>query len=136
MSPRTKMIMLISGLVFIITSCDVTEPASNQAEVERRNDRILIVDQTGKKWDVTHAVETYGMAAERFQFGIGPFAIRPILEPQMLNPGDAGYPGRTSTFIVIGFDYNGEQRAYPLSVMNQHEVADEQFGNTHVAVAY
>ena len=113
-----------------------TNGPDGDARVVQRDDRILIVDRTGKEWDVTHAVQKYGFVAENFQFGLGPFAIRPILKPEMLSPGDAGYPDPRETFLVLGTVINNEARAYPIPVMTWHEIADESFGETHVAVAY
>jgi len=101
-----------------------------------KNDRIFIVDRTGKKWDVTHAVKKYNFTPENFQYGLGPNAIKPILDPQMISPGDRGYPGSGDNLIVIGVILNGESRAYPLEVLYSHEIVDEKFGDMHVAVAF
>jgi len=85
---------------------------------------------------VTHAWEQYGFVPEEFQFGLGPFAIPPIMDPEMLMPGDPGYPGDSASFLVLGVFLNGAARAYPIPIMSQHEVAEERFGDTYVAVAY
>ena len=76
------------------------------------------------------------MVPSGFQFGLGPFAILPIVNPRMLSPGDRDYPSRFGTFRVMGASLNGFTRAYPLGVMSGHEVVNEQFGDAHVAVAY
>lgn len=109
---------------------------SGNAEVLEEGEKIFIVDETGKKWDITHAVKKYGFKPKKFDYGFGPFSIKPILNPKMLSPGDAGYPSADATFIVIGTRLAGEARAYPLSVMRRHEIADEVFGDQYVAVAY
>ncbi|GAB4372943.1 MAG: hypothetical protein Kow0042_16530 [Calditrichia bacterium] len=109
---------------------------SEEFSVEQDQDKIFLIDRTGKQWDITHAVRTYKMDPNRFQYGLGPFAIRPILQPEFLNPGDPGYPDEDATFLVIGANLNGVVRAYPISVLNNHEIADDQFGDAHVAVAY
>lgn len=105
-----------------------TAPASSN--------RFLITDQTGKRWDVTHAWQQYGFVPEEFQFGLGPFAIPPIVDPQMLAPGDPGYPEDSATFLTMGVLLNGSARAYPIRIMSQHEVANERFGEIRAAVAY
>ncbi len=97
---------------------------------------ITITDRTGKVWDVTHAVLKYGFKADEFQFGVGPNTIRPIIAPRFLEPNDPGYPDSSGNFLVIGANINGDKRAYPISVLNHHEVVDEKFGDQHVAVAY
>jgi len=105
-------------------------------DVEEEQDKIFLVDQTGKKWDITHAVNKYGFDPDRFMFGLGPNAIKPILKPQMLSPGDTGYPEDGAGFTVLGTSFNGLPRAYSLTVMSRHEIVDEVFGDAHVAVAY
>ena len=133
---KTIMSMLSLILLFSVSGCDVFNPSDETAEVITRGDKIFIKDRTGKEWDVTHAVSEYGFEADKFQFGLGPNAIRPILNPKMVSPGSAGYPGNNEDFLVIGTTLSGDTRAYPLNVLSRHEVADEVFQDTHVAVAY
>ncbi len=104
--------------------------------VQQQDDQVFIVDQTGKAWDVTHARDRYQMEPELFQYGLGPFAITPVLDPVMLSPGDSLYPAAEETFLVIGVNLFNNARAYPLGLLRCHEVANELFGNAHVAVAY
>jgi hypothetical protein len=54
----------------------------------------------------------------------------------MVERGEAGFPSDNNETRVIGTELNGDVRAYPLSVLNNHEVADEKFDSTYVAVAY
>ncbi|MBM3277410.1 MAG: hypothetical protein FJY95_04935 [Candidatus Handelsmanbacteria bacterium] len=81
-------------------------------------DRLLIKDQTVKQWDVTHAWQRYGFIPEEYQFGLGPFAIPPIMDPQMLAPGDPGYPEDSAGFVTMGVFLNGSARAYPIRTMS------------------
>ena len=37
---------------------------------------------------------------------------------------------------MIGTSLNGFTRAYPIELLSRFEVANEQFGEAHVAVAY
>jgi len=99
------------------------------------NNRIIIVDQTGKRWDISYAVEAFGFEPSRFQFGLGPDAIKPILNATMLSPGDQGYP-LPNKRLVLATRINNKSRAYPIDIMSQHEIVDERFGDTHTAVAY
>ena len=134
----TKILIYIISLVslMILIGCEVGDPSEEPAEVVIKGEKVFIRDKTGKEWDVTHAVRNYGFQADKFQFGLGPFAITPINNPKMLNPGDPGYPSDEADFLVIGTRINSDERAYPLSVLSRHENANEQFGDTHVAVAY
>ena len=120
--------------MLILLSCGGESPKT--AEVLEEDGKIFIIDDTGKKWDVTHAKEKYGMKPNEFQFGIGPFAIKPFIEPRMLTEGDTGYPEISDDFEVVGFTYNGETRAYPLDIMTEREVSNEIFGGAHLAVTY
>lgn len=76
------------------------------------------------------------MEPSKFQFGLGPNAIRPILTPKMLSPGDTDYPDDEADFLVLGTTLNDGTRSYSIIDLTRHEIADEKFGNLHVAVAY
>ena len=107
-----------------------------ERDVDRStDDGVAIEDRTGKIWDGGHARE-YDMVPSGFEFGLGPFGIKPLMNPQMLSPGDFNYPNRHDNFRVMGVHLNGFTRAYPLGILQGHEVANEQFGEAHVAVAY
>ena len=130
--------MVVGISVAAVCSGCTTDPlVSPPAEVVNGDDgRIFIVDLTGKKWDVTHAVEHYGFVAEEFQHGAGPKAIPPIDNPAMLSPGDRGYPSDTDISLVIGAIMGDDARAYSIRDLNPHEVVNESFGDVHVAVAW
>lgn len=104
--------------------------------VQTDTTEIFIVDATGKKWEIGHAVRQYGFEPVKFQFGLGPNAIPPILDPQMIWPGQPGYPDDGSTFLVLGISLEEDARAYSIQRLSSSEVADEKFGDVHVAVAY
>lgn len=132
---RIKLLLPILMGVFLY-SCEVLQPEAPGAEVFRQDGKIFIMDQVGKTWDITHAVEKYGFDPAVFRHGLGPNAIRPIQNPQMLRPGDPGYPGSNNNGVVLGAIIRGDSRAYPLNVMIHHEIANESFGAIHVSVAY
>jgi hypothetical protein len=98
--------------------------------------KIYIQDRTGKLWDVTHAVDKYGFETRNFQYGLGPNAIRPINQPEMLSPGDTGYPRDNSGEGVIGLSIDGDTRAYPIRLLSYHEVVNDRVGGQDVAVVY
>jgi hypothetical protein len=137
-------IIAILPLFLLIISCRETGTNSSGgdfAEVIFKPDtsdsgRIFIRDHTGKEWDVTHAVEEYGFDPERFRHGLGPYAIQPIREPKFISSGDPGFGSINEEELVIGTVINGIARAYPLSILRSHEIVDEKFDRTHVAVGY
>ncbi len=117
-------------------ACTTAPEGVAEPNVEEENDRFIIVDRTGKRWDVSHAFQKYQMNPSEFQFGVGPNAIRPILNPRHLEPGQSGYPADHSTFLILGTTLEEETRSYSIDKLTFHEVADEKFGEVHVAVAY
>ncbi|NIR70101.1 DUF3179 domain-containing protein [candidate division KSB1 bacterium] len=139
-----QIICLLVCLPLFLTACqDSIEVVSLSEDIEGDPDdfvdekeQIFITDQTGKRWDITHAVNAYGFVPERFQHGLGPNAIPPILNPEMISPGEPGYPEDNAGFTVLGTSLNSLPRAYSLSVLSRHEIVDETFRDTHVAVAY
>ncbi len=132
---KTTVVILMGMLLLVWAGCtDANGPGPQ--DVISDNGKIFIQDRTGKRWDVTHAEQVYGLKADKFQFGLGPGAIPPILNPEFVLPGQPGYPTPGGNFLIIGADINDIQRAYPISVLTRHEVVDEQFDSTYVAVAY
>lgn len=111
-------------------------PADVEVDNSNGSNKIYIIDRTGKKWDVTHAVAKYGFKAEEFQFGAGPTAIPPILEPKFLSPLDAGYPSAGDVFKIIGFVSGLDVRAYPIYILKTFEVANDVYGDRYVAATY
>ena len=100
---------------------------------------IYLVDRYGERFDITHAVQHYNMRKQWFEFGIGKNTIQPINHPDMIEPGESGYPsssGWGSGPRVIGTSIDGDERSYPVDVLIRHEVCNETIGNTQAAVAY
>lgn len=135
---RTVAALLVLASLFLLYTCTTrTETPLQAPEVETDvAEKIFIVDRTGKKWDITHAVNHYGFKSERFQYGLGPEAIPPILNPRHFEPGDPDYPPDNAPTIVLGVAIGDDARAYPLNVMYRHEVVNERFAARHLAVAY
>ncbi len=131
----STVVLLGGALLLGRCSTSPTEQSGPKAVVER-DGKVFIIDVTGKSWEVTHAKEMYGMEPHLFQYGLGLYAIRPILDPEMLSRGERGYPADNEIFLVLGTEIDNDARAYPLEVMSYFEIVDEKFGNTHVAVAY
>ena len=108
------------------------EDDSSGGQVER----IILVDESGKEWDITHAVNEYGMEPHRFDFGLGPFAIPPLQNPRFACPGEPGYPPESANEIVIATTIDDESRGYALTDMRAFEVTNDRFERTYVATAY
>jgi hypothetical protein len=114
-----------------------TSPPSSQLNGDPEPDgKVFITDQTGKEWDITYAVRELGFEPGRFNFGLGPNAILPILEPEFWFPGDVGYPSPTSSLQVLGVTLDGESKAYPVGTVARHEVVNDFLASRPIAVAY
>jgi hypothetical protein len=122
--------------IILISGCSLNSPSGGNSIVIEEDDKIFIQDQSGKSWDITHAVNRYGFNASNFQNGLGPYALTPINDPEFLEPGESGYPGNQETFLVIGTSINNDTRAYALGDLLLHEVVNERFDETYVSVAY
>ena len=66
--------------------------------------------------------------------GVGKDGIPDLIDPPVISAADAGYllPGDR----VFGVSINGEHRAYPLRIMNRHEMANDILGGVPFALAY
>ena len=79
----------------------------------------------------------YGLQPARYQFGLGPNAIPPLNNVEMIGPGEFGYPTSNANFMVLGVELNGIARAYPTwTALAHNEVANEVFAGSHVAAAF
>ena len=127
-------LVLLTGLL-IATGCGDEEII--QPEIETSPDgKIFIMDLTGKQWDITHAVNTYGMVQANWGHGLGQYAITPINDPVMLPPGDRGYPADDFFDIVLGVSISGDARAYSIIHLTSHEVVNDFVGGSYVAPVY
>lgn len=60
--------------------------------------------------------------------------IPSIDRPEFVNAADASYLKADSR--VIGLEYGGESRAYPISILNWHEVVNDRIGEQAVVVSF
>ncbi len=91
--------------------------------VQRNGENVFIIDQTGKKWDVTQAA-SLGFAPEKFQYGIGKDAFT-TLDDSHLRAKPQQF---ASNQRVIGVKAQKEAHAYSVQRLRYHEIA-----NTHIA---
>ena len=66
--------------------------------------------------------------------GVWKDGIPDLKNPPHLPPDRADYLNREDR--VFGVSINGEHRAYPLRVMNAHEMANDVLGGEPFALAY
>ena len=142
--PRTLLFCCLG--LSALGSCTLPPPVATGGDVVGGGNAlgsqrpIFITDRYGDRFDVTHAIHQYGMRVSGFEFGIGKNTIKPLNHPDMVSPGEAGYPAEGSMWNrgpdVIGLALEDEVRSYPVHELTRHEVVNETIGHTEAAVAY
>ena len=66
--------------------------------------------------------------------GVAPDGIPDIQDPEILTPDQAGYLSPSDR--VFGVSIDGEHRAYPLRIVNAHEMANDVLGGEPIALTY
>lgn len=74
----------------------------------------------------------------KLQFGIGKDRIPSIDEPEFAKPGDPklAEAGINDSTIVVGFEHDGVAKAYPIAILNGHEVVNDTFKGQPFAVCW
>ncbi len=122
-------------ILFMVSACDSSGSGTQKTD----GSNVFITDGNGRKWDVTHAEDIYGMQPAYFNFGIGVGAIPSVDNPRVLTEGDAEYPDEDEGLAIFGVDHNGEQRAYSVTDLGKHEVFNDTYPGTenrYVAVTF
>ena len=90
----------------------------------------------GEWFDVTDSP----IEPDEYQFGIGKDTIAAIDDPQFTAIGDAEKLRRdydiNDQTEVIGFVHNGQAKAYPIEIMNRHELVNDTVGGKPVTVGW
>jgi len=66
--------------------------------------------------------------------GVAKDGIPALINPEFINPGEASYI--TDDELVFGVSINGDVRAYPLRILDWHEMANDVVGGVPVSLAY
>jgi hypothetical protein len=66
--------------------------------------------------------------------GVAKDGIPALIDPPLLTPSEAGY--LTDDELVFGVQINGDARAYPLRILDWHEMFNDVIGGVPVALAY
>ena len=121
----------------VIFACGPVPPGNT--EHGRAGGPVVITDRHGERFDITHAVDKYGMVPSGFEFGIGKNTIPPINHPEMIRSHEPDYPSvgsRQSKELIIGASFEGDARGYSIRQIVRHEIVNETIGYTEAAVAY
>ena len=66
--------------------------------------------------------------------GVVPDGIPDLRDPKIVSPAEADYLGGDER--VFGVSINGEHRAYPLRIVNPHEMVNDVLGGEPIAVSF
>ncbi len=119
---------------------DSPDPRPRPRRIVKRDGRRLLWargdrDSDDAEWfDVTDSK----IDPQTFEFGIGKDTIASIDAPQFVDAddphlGDFGIDDRT---LVIGFVHDGDARAYPLKILDEHELVNDTVGGKPVTVGW
>lgn len=94
--------------------------------------KLLQIGLGTKPFDVTrHSVELKRIV----QGGVPRDAIPSLVDPKFVTAAEARRFMRNDDEI-LGLEENGVAKAYPLKILNYHEVVNDQIGGRPVAVTY
>jgi len=112
------------GLLIFISSCRTNNSVVESGDAD---EKITLVDINNRKWDITHAVNKYGMLKEYFRFGVGFGTIASIDNPKTLSKDNPQFPKQDSSFAIFGVEIKLEQRAYSREQLQKHEILNDSF---------
>lgn len=143
-------IVLLGSVTFltVYTSKGISEGTLTGFNI-RNNEHIRIVKKDGKQllWasgrPESEDAEWFDMTdslvnPRRFDHGIGKDIIASIDAPIFVKRDDPQFSSfnLSESTPVIGYAAEGEAKAYPIHVMNRHEIVNDTFGDTHLTVAW
>jgi hypothetical protein len=87
-------------------------------------------------WDKTDFCQFQeGVFDEIISGGVPRDGIPPIDNPEY-EPIEAGWEWLEPQSPVVAFEYEGIARAYPLAILTRHEIVNDVFGETPLAITY
>lgn len=136
----------MTGLLAVACGGGAT-PTPGEEWIPNRHER-PIRSEDGRTWlwaseDDDGTVEWFDMTGatvdpRRFQYGIGKDRIASIDEPEFVAADDRRLAERGIDLDtqVLGVAMAGIARAYPVKIMDMHEVVNDSFGGTAYAVLW
>ena len=152
-------LMFVAGVCFADDKDDTTatkpefrrQLGSASSKIKREGDKTYVwaggkPSGPGAKWyDFTGSL----IPPEELQFGIGKDAISSIDDPLFVSPDDSRLlkfgtshyrkeeQAKTNDEInIIGFVEGGEARAYPIGLLDRHELVNDTIGGKPVVVGW
>jgi len=113
-----------TGLLLFISGCRNNSPILNSSVVDEKT---TLIDINNREWDITHAVNEYGMIKENFHFGVGFGTIASLDNPMILKNDNPLFPDSDSSFAIFGAEISREQRAYSRGELIKHEILNDSY---------
>lgn len=131
------------GCLWVVapTIAEESSPAPHQHErpiVERDGRRLLWAGEDSSGEALWFDMTDSPVDPVRFQYGIGKDVIPSIDAPQFVASDDPTLleRGVNQDTAVLGVFLNGIARAYPVAVLDRHEVVNDRFGESAFAVLW
>jgi len=120
--PRTRSLII----AMLSAGFPIALPAADTAQRERvtKEDLVKLFDLSNPQIDLE----------EMLAPGLPKDGIHYLTNPKRIKASEARYPQPGERVVVVDFD--GEAVAYPLGILNFHEVANDTVGGVPVAVTY
>lgn len=122
------------AFVAILTTAMLSSPlAAGMDWVYEKDDRLWLFGGhgEGQDFDITDLTLDH----RKLNFGFGREAFPALIQPEFGRPGEEGVRVEPAT-RVIAVAIGGEARAYPIELMQHHEVVNDIVGDRPVMVAY
>ena len=129
---RTNVKTFLKIFIVAVISCSLCFMTAVYAAsfVVREQGKVYIVDQRGERWDVTQS-ESIGFKPEGFQYGMGRDFFKPLDDSDLSDKVD-----KHSKQRVLGVAEGPEAKAYSISKLSRHEIANSRIGSEPIAVGY
>ena len=121
--------ILVGGFLLVFTG------SANLPEKERRNLRLDVHRVQLRRTSIPFDLSTATIPVSEIYSGGPPKdGIPAISNPRISSPADASFLKNDDR--IIGVAIEGKARAYPVSILNQHEIVNDKLGKTPIAVTY
>lgn len=117
--------------IFILFSVLFLVCTVSLAGVIQKDGKTFIRDRTGEKWDITQAV-SIGFNPNEFEFGLGRNAFSPLDDSLLQDATKSISRG----LRILGVPGVNESKAFSITKLKGHEIANSYIGDTPIAAAY
>lgn len=124
---------VLLGFFLVVALSEVPGAAAGQTQVVKveRKTKLISNGKGQKPFDVTR----HSIPLSEIERSIPKDAIPALAQPEFLTAQEAGIRLKDSD-RVLGVFLNGESKAYPVAILNWHEVVNDVVGNKPVLVTW